>query len=126
MVVGIGTDVIEVARVRTSITRFGDKFTARIFTPGEISYCQRKRVGAAESFAVRFAAKEAAAKALGTGIARGVRWRDIEVVRRPNERPELLLTGAARVRADSLGIKLLHLSLTHDRGIAIAFVIAEQ
>ena len=77
MLLGLGTDLIETRRVEQSIDRFGDRFLERIFSPWEIAYCQRKK-NAAESFAARFAAKEAGAKALGTGISRGVTWKDFE------------------------------------------------
>lgn len=124
MVLGIGTDLIEIARVEQSIGRFGDRFLTRIFTPGEITYCTAKR-SPAESFAARFAAKEAAAKALGTGISRGISWQEIEVRRRPGHAPTLHLTGRAADRAVSLGITTTHLSLTHSRELASAVVLLE-
>ena len=80
MILGVGTDLIEIARIAESIRRYGERFLRRIFTPREIEYCQRKK-NAAESFAARFAAKEAGAKALGTGISRGVGWLELEVAR---------------------------------------------
>ena len=81
MVLGLGTDLIEIERVQQSLDRFGERFMQKVFTAGEIAYCQRKK-HAAESFAARFAAKEAAAKALGTGISRGISWQEIEVTAR--------------------------------------------
>ena len=126
MVLGIGTDIIEIDRVQASIDRFGQRFIERIFTPGEIAYCQRKKKHAAESFAARFAAKEAAAKALGTGISRGISWKEIEVRREPGERPTLHLTGRASGRAAAMGARTLHLSLTHSQSFALAAVIAED
>lgn len=125
MVVGVGTDLIEIERVQQSLDRFGTRFMQKVFTAGEIAYCQRKK-HAAESFAGRFAAKEAAAKALGTGISRGISWREIEVRREPGERPTLHLSGRAAERARSMGITHLHLSLTHSRDVAMAVVIAEN
>ena len=89
MVIGVGTDMIEIARIERSVERFGEAFLQRVFTPGEVAYCQAKKKNAAESFAARFAAKEAGAKALGTGISRGVSWREFEVRRKPGQRPEL-------------------------------------
>ena len=83
MIVGTGIDVIDIDRIARSVERYGSHFLNRIYTAGEIAYCQRKRRNAAESFAARFAAKEAAAKALGTGIGFGVTWREIEVGREP-------------------------------------------
>ena len=88
MIVGSGTDLVEIARIQQSFERYGKRFLDRIFTPAEQAYCLRKR-NAAESLAARFAAKEAAAKALGTGISRGVNWLEIEVVREPGGRPNL-------------------------------------
>ena len=126
MVVGLGTDLIEIARVEKSLTRFGQHILDRVFTPGEIAYCQRKRHNAAESFAARFAAKEAAAKALGTGISRGVAWREIEVVRLLGEPPRLLFSGRAAVRARALGVTHSSLSLTHGREVAMAVVMLEE
>ena len=86
MVIGVGTDLIEIARIAQSVDRFGERFLHRVFTPREIEYCQRKK-NAAESFAARFAAKEAGAKALGTGISRGVGWLELEVAREPGRPP---------------------------------------
>ncbi len=125
MVVGIGTDLIEIERIAHSVERFGDAFLERVFTPGEIAYCQRKRTSA-ESFAARFAAKEAGAKALGTGISRGVGWKELEVRRLPGQRPELRLSGRAAEVAAQLGIRRLSLSLSHSRGLSIAMVVAED
>lgn len=125
MVIGLGTDLIEIARVQQSLDRFGERFIHKVFTPGEVVYCQRKK-NAAESFASRFAAKEAAAKALGTGISRGVSWLEIEVQRLPGERPTLHLIGRAAERASMLGVRNLQLSLTHSRELAMAMVIAES
>lgn len=125
MILGLGTDMIEISRIQLSIEQFGDRFLHRVFTPGEIAYCQRKKKHAAESFAARFAAKEAGAKALGTGISRGITWKEIEVQREPSGRPTLHLTGRAQQRAQELGITQLSISLTHSRDLALAVVIAE-
>ena len=94
MVIGVGTDLMEIARIAQSVDRFGDRFLHRVFTPREIAYCRARRT-AAESFAARFAAKEAAAKALGTGISRGVGWLELEVTARARRTPTLQLTGRA-------------------------------
>lgn len=126
MVLGLGTDLIEIARVQASIDRFGERFLERLFTPGEIAYCQRKKRHSAESFAARFAAKEAGAKALGTGISRGIGWREIEVRREPGERPTLHLSGRALERAAAMGVRRLQLSLTHSQQLALAVVVAED
>jgi holo-[acyl-carrier protein] synthase len=125
MIIGIGTDMIEIARIARSVERFGEAFLQRVFTPGEVVYCTRKKY-AAESLAARFAAKEAGAKALGTGISRGVNWREFEVKREPGQRPELYLSGRAEEIARALGIRRLSLSLTHSRELSMAVVIAED
>jgi holo-[acyl-carrier protein] synthase len=125
MVLGLGTDLIETGRVAASITRFGERFLERIFSPEEIAYCQRKK-NAAESFAARFAAKEAGAKALGTGISRGVTWREFEVKREASGKPSLHLSGRAAELAGAMGVKRIQLSLTHSREFALAVVVVED
>jgi holo-[acyl-carrier protein] synthase len=126
MVVGTGIDVVEIERVARSIERYGSRFLERVYTAGEIAYCQRKRRNAAESFAARFAAKEAAAKALGTGISFGVTWRELEVGREPAGRPLLLLHGRAAEIAAFLGVRRSSLSITHTRTQSMALVILED
>ena len=125
MVIGIGTDLIEIARIQQSIDRFGERFLERVFTPREIDFCRRKK-NAAESFAARFAAKEAAAKALGTGISQGVSWLELEVTREPSGRPSLALSGRAAERASRMGVARSSLSLTHSRDLAMAVVVMED
>jgi len=125
MILGVGTDLMEIGRIRQSIARFGDRFLARVFTAREIEYCQRKK-NAAESFAARFAAKEAGAKALGTGISHGVNWLELEVAREPSGKPLLSLSGRAADRARSLGVARISLSLTHSRDAALAVVVMED
>ena len=124
MILGIGTDLMEIPRIAKSVSRYGDHFLHRVFTPGEIAYCNSKR-NAAESYASRFAAKEAAAKALGTGISRGVSWREFEVTRQPGKRPEIVFHGRAAQIAKNLGVTHAALSLTHSRDFAMAIVILE-
>jgi holo-[acyl-carrier protein] synthase len=126
MVLGLGTDLIEIVRIERSLARFGERFLARVYTPGEIAYCHARNKTAAQSFAARFAAKEAAAKALGTGISRGVNWPEFEVHRLPGQRPTLHLHGRAAEIAARLGIRHLSLSLSHSRDHALAVVIAED
>lgn len=126
MVIGIGTDLMEIERVAQSIERFGMRFLERIYTAREIAYCQRKKKTAAESFAARFAAKEAGAKALGTGISHGVGWLELEVGREPGGRPTLVLHGRAAERAGEMGVKRISLSLTHSRNMALAAVVMES
>ncbi len=125
MVVGVGTDLMEIERIQRSIDRFGERFLRHVFTAREIEYCQRKK-NAAESFAARFAAKEAGAKALGTGISRGVGWLELEVAREPGGRPTLELSGRAAQRAREMGVDRVALSLTHSREIALAVVVMES
>jgi holo-[acyl-carrier protein] synthase len=126
MVLGLGTDMIEIARIERSLSRFRDAFLQRVYTPGEIEYCLARNKTAAESFAARFAAKEAAAKALGTGISRGVTWRELEIQRLPGQRPTLHLSGRAAAIAAHLGVRRLALSLSHTRELALAVVVAED
>ena len=101
MIVGTGIDLTQIARIQHSIERYGSRFLNRVYTPAEQAYCLRKR-NSAESFAARFAAKEAGAKALGTGISRGVSWLEIEVVREPGSRPRLKFHGRAASDAEHL------------------------
>ena len=125
MIVGIGTDLAEVSRVRDSVSRFGDRFLGRVYTQRERDYAQSK-ANAAERLAARFAAKEAGMKAIGTGWSRGVRWRDIEVINERSGRPTLHLHGAALQIAESIGVKRITISLTHTAEMAFAVVILED
>jgi len=120
-----GVDLIEIARIASAVERWGERFARRVWTPAERAYC----AGRVQSLAARWAAKEAAAKALGVGLrglgspSAGVAWTDIEVGRDPAGRPWLLLHGAAGERAASLGISEWSLSLSHSGGLAIALVV---
>ena len=120
MIAGTGTDLTEIARIQQALERYGERFLKRVYTDAEIRYCQRKRHTAA-----RFAAKEAGAKALGTGIAQGVGWLEIEVAHLPGGRPTLLFHGRAAERAAAMGVSATHLSLSHGRDLAIAMVVLE-
>jgi len=120
-IIGLGLDATEIHRIAEAIERYGDRFVQRVFTPGEIAYCRRKR-DSAPSFAARFAAKEAAMKALGTGHSQGVYWTGIEVVRRSGP-PQLRFHGGAATRAEALGVTGTLLTLTHSRDLAIAHVL---
>src|SRR5262252_3789488 len=124
MITGIGIDVIQNERIRESVQRFGDRFLNRIYTEGEIGYC-KKCAQPEIHYAARFAAKEAAFKALGTGWAAGVKWKDIEVERLHSGKPELHLYGEALAHATSAGATRFHVSLTHDQLISSAVVILE-
>jgi holo-[acyl-carrier protein] synthase len=125
MIVGTGIDIAEVARIRQSMERFGDRFLRRIYTEGEIRYCDSKS-NRVERYAARFASKEAAMKALGTGWSRGIRWRDCEVVRSPGGRPTIRFHGRAGEFAARLGVKNAALSISHTAEMAIAQVILES
>jgi holo-[acyl-carrier protein] synthase len=125
MIVGSGVDLVEIERIRQSFERFGQRFLDRIYTSAEQTYCLRKR-NAAESLAARFAAKEAAAKALGTGMSRGVHWLEIEVVREASGRPSLRFHGRAAEMATRLGVAHAALSLTHTGNLALASVLLEN
>lgn len=124
MLLATGVDLIEVKRIARSIERYGDRFLGRIYSEREIDYCRRGR-NSAERYAARFAAKEAGAKALGTGMNFGVFWRDLEVTRAPAGSPNLQLWGVAADVARRLGVKTIALSLTHTSDSAIAVVILE-
>jgi holo-[acyl-carrier protein] synthase len=125
MIVGTGIDIAEVPRIAAAIARYGDRFLRKIFTEGEIRYCGSK-ANRMERFAARFAAKEAAMKALGTGWNHGVRFRDVEVSRQPGKRPTIIFHGKAAEFADKLGAKNIALSLSHTAEQAIAQVILEN
>jgi holo-[acyl-carrier protein] synthase len=125
MIVGTGIDIAEVPRMAQAIERFGQRFLARVFTEGEIRYCDSK-ANRIERYAARFAAKEAGMKALGTGWSHGVRWRDIEVLRQPGGRPTLAFHGRAGEFASRLGVVNVALSLTHTADEAMAQVILEK
>jgi holo-[acyl-carrier protein] synthase len=115
-------DATEIPRIAAAIERYGDRFLHKVFTAGEIAYCQRRRT-AASSFAARFAAKEAAMKALGTGFSRGVYWLGIEVVRQRGAPPQLKFHDGAAARFAALGATGSLLTLTHSEELAIAHVM---
>ena len=120
-IIGTGLDATEIDRIEEAIKRYGDRFIRRVFTEGEIAYCRRKK-DFAPSFAARFAAKEAAMKALGTGFSRGVYWLGIEVVRHHGP-PRLQFHAGALARFTALGATRSLLTLTHSRELSIAHVL---
>ncbi len=128
MIIGVGSDICDIRRIERSLERFGERFTHRVFTEGERRRSDHKATRAA-SYAKRFAAKEACAKALGTGLSRGVFWRDMEVVNLPGGKPTMRLTGGAAARLAALtpaGCEaVVHVSLTDEPPLAQAFVIIE-
>ncbi len=120
MIVGLGLDIAEIDRIEAAIKRHGAPFLERLFTPAEVSYCEQHK-NRFERYAARFAAKEAAMKALGTGWSRGVRWRDIEVARRAERKTDAASCRASRAQiADGLGVKNISLSITHSGNLALA------
>ncbi|MDP7234146.1 MAG: holo-ACP synthase [Alphaproteobacteria bacterium] len=125
-IIGIGHDVCDATRIVATLEGFGERFTHRVFTPLEREKCER-RLRRADSYARRFAAKEACSKALGTGFRHGVYWRDIGVINLPGGKPTLKLTGGALVRLQSLvpdGLEpKIDVTLTDDRDLAHAFVL---
>jgi holo-[acyl-carrier protein] synthase len=125
MIVGLGIDIAEVARIGAAIERFGRRFIERIYTEAEIRYCESK-LNKLERFAGRFAAKEAAMKAIGTGWKLGVAWRDFEVRREPSGRPTIAFSGKAAEFAQRLGVRRASLSISHTAEQAIAQVILED
>ena len=121
---GIGIDVCKVERISESLQRFGERMERRLFTPDELAYC-RGFSDPMPHLAARFAAKEATSKALGTGIAGGIGWTQIEVVQPGGRKPTLRLTGAALERFTSIGATMSHVSLSHDGGLGVACVVLE-
>jgi holo-[acyl-carrier protein] synthase len=128
VILGLGSDLSDIRRIQESLDRFGDRFKQRVFTELERTRSDRK-VDAAASYAKRFAAKEACAKALGTGMRRGVFWRDMGVINMRSGQPTMALTGGAAERLKEMtppGMKaVIHLTLTDDHPYAQAFVIIE-
>ena len=127
-IVGTGVDLAEVPRIRAAIehSRTGARFLARVFTAGERAYAVSRGRGRFESYAARFAAKEATMKALGVGWGSRASWLEIEVVRPPDGRPAIVLHGRAALTAAAVGIVRLHLALTHTAALALAQVVAER
>ncbi len=125
VIVGLGLDIAEIDRITAAITRHGAAILERLYTPTEVAYCESHK-NKFERYAARFAAKEAAMKALGTGWTHGVRWRDIEVANAPGGKPTLRLQGVAREFAEKLGVKNISLTITHSGNLALAQVIFEN
>ena len=115
-----GVDIVEISRIGEAVSRWGDRFFNRIYTPGELAYAK----GRLPQLAGRFAAKEAVMKALGTGV-RGVGWREIEVVRKPGQAPTVVLHGRAKARGEHLGLGELAISISHSRDYAVVVAVGE-
>ena len=128
MILGLGSDLMDIRRIQDSLDRFGDRFVQRLFTEVEQTRSERK-VDRAASYAKRFAAKEACSKALGTGIRHGVFWRDMGVINQRSGKPTMALTGGAAERLAALTppghTAVIHLTLTDDHPMAMAVVIIE-
>ncbi|MGO8791224.1 MAG: holo-ACP synthase [Terriglobia bacterium] len=124
MILGTGVDIAETSRIERGLERHGERFSKRIFTAAEIAYCEKFK-NRAERYATRFAAKEAAFKALGTGWREGIRWVEVEVVHQPSGKPELVLTGRAQEIARELQITRISVSLSHSDRYVVALVIFE-
>jgi holo-[acyl-carrier protein] synthase len=125
MIVGIGVDLVETARIGESLERHGEHFIRRLYTPVEIAYCEKFK-NRAERYAARFAAKEAAFKALGTGWREGVRWLDVEVVNQASGKPELVLRGRAEELSRALGVTRTGISISHADHYAVVQVVFES
>lgn len=124
MILGIGLDLVDIPRLEQVLARHEGRAHARLFTPAEAAYCDgATRPG--ESYAARFAAKEAFFKAVRTGWGQGVNWTEVEVVSTPQGAPELRVHGGARERVEALGVSRMHLSLTHSGEVAAAFLVLE-
>ena len=124
-VLGVGVDLVETARIEHSLERFGERFLHRVFTAGEIEYCQSMKFPA-RHFAARFAAKEAVSKAFGTGIGKAMGWRDIDVHRQESGQPFVLLAGGAKQLATERKISAVWISLSHTDQHATAMIVLEQ
>ena len=121
---GIGVDVVQVERLVQALERFGERMERRLFTPSELEYC-RTHKNPLPHLAARFAAKEAAFKAIGTGLSNGIGWQQAEVIQPGGRQPKMAFSGLALERFQALGCTDAHLSLTHDGGLAIACVVLE-
>lgn len=124
MILGIGMDVVAIERIARSLGEGNGRFETLVYTAAELEACAG-RADREAALAARFAAKEACLKALGTGMAQGVAFQQVEVSKLEGGRPELRLTGPAAARAQALGVRFLHVSLTHDTGVAAAVVVLE-
>jgi len=125
MIAGIGVDIVDIARIQALLDRYGERFLGRVYTEAETAYAMRG-ANKAERLAGRFAAKEAVMKALGTGKSQGILWKDIETLRARSGKPEVRLHGQAVKWAKLRGGGAVHVSITHDGGKAMAFVILEK
>lgn len=126
MIVGIGIDIIEVPRIEKQLDSGAENFIRRIFTDSEVSYCESKLKNKAQNYAVRFAAKEAFFKAIGTGWRYGLSWQDVAIINDELGQPNIVVSGQARKIIDALQVSKIHVSLSHIKQIAVAIIILEQ
>ena len=125
MIFGTGLDIIEIDRIKKSLAKYSSRFENKIFTDGEINYCQLQ-ADPGKHFAARFAVKEAVSKSLGTGITHEVGFKDIEVVNQTSGKPIVKMGGRGKILFEKLNLKFIHISISHDQHYAIAHAIAEQ
>lgn len=118
--VSVGVDIVEIARIKGALDRWGDRFLRKIYTPAEIAHCR----GSVQELAARFAAKESVSKALGTGI-HGIHWQEMEILAEPSGKPLVHLNGRARKVAEERGLRHFEVSLSHSRELAVALVVAD-
>jgi holo-[acyl-carrier protein] synthase len=125
MIFGTGLDIIEIDRIKKSLAKYSPRFESKIFTVGEINYCQ-SQADPGKHFAARFAVKEAVSKSFGTGITHEVGFKDIEVVNQTSGKPIIKMGGRGKILFEKLNLKSIHISISHDKHYAIAHAIAEQ
>jgi holo-[acyl-carrier protein] synthase len=125
MIYGTGIDIIEIERIKKSLEKYSSRFENKVFTDKEIDYCQ-SQADPAKHFAARFAVKEAVSKSLGTGISKDVGFKDIEVVNQISGKPLVTMSGQGKKLFEKLNLKIIHISISHDKHYAIAHAIAEQ
>lgn len=125
MIIGTGIDIVSIDRIKKAEERWGRRFLERVFTENELTYFLNHKLPHTH-LAGRFASKEATVKAFGTGFSNGITWKDIEVVKRPNGKPEIALHGELRILSETMCVNNIHLSISHDGGYAIAQVILEE
>lgn len=125
MITGIGIDLIEIERIKQVITKWGEHFINKVYTSHEIKYCEEKRYNRFQSYAGLFAAKEACAKALGTGIQDGIKWKDFEIKNDRKGKPAIYLSGLAQIMVHKKKIRNIKVSISHSRTLATAQVIME-
>lgn len=125
MIVGVGIDLVEIERIKQIIIKWGEHFLNRVYTLNEIRYCEERRYNRFQTYAGFFAAKEACAKALGTGIREGIKWKDIEIKNDSRGKPSICLSGLVQIRASSKKISNIKVSISHSKKLATAQVIME-